>query len=312
MNKTLTTVMVRTLMPARDPARDTRRRMPRSCTSSSSRPAASRGRCAPGGRTGGRGSFASAASTSPRAHVADPKIGGHLTLPSARKLVGSLQNELASGKDVFEMHKEERRRMAAKFDAVSAATFPAWRKTSSSATCATVRASARGGRRRWCWDSTTAKVRSLQRAALAPTVIPGSLCDRWASRPVVTSPRPTCAASSTRPGRPASPAAPPGPRVRVVRASARWRVPSAACSTGCCSHRAAIDADPTASLPAAIPPGERDRVLTDDELRAVWHACDGVNPVFARVIRVMMLTGQRRGEVQGMRWDELSDDGARG
>ena len=41
----------------------------------------------------------------------------------------------------------------------------------------------------------------------------------------------------------------------------------------------------------------------------MWRACDGVNPVFASVIRVMMLTGQRRGEVQGMRWDELSDDG---
>ena len=44
-------------------------------------------------------------------------------------------------------------------------------------------------------------------------------------------------------------------------------------------------------------------------MRALWRACDGVNPVFASVIRVMMLTGQRRGEVQGMSWDELSDDG---
>ena len=97
--------------------------------------------------------------------------------------------------------------------------------------------------------------------------------------------------------------------VRLVRASERWQAPSAACSTG--SFATATRSTPIRlqSLPAAEPPGERDRVLTDDELRAVWHACDGVNPVFARVIRVMMLTGQRRGEVQGMRWDELSDDG---
>ncbi len=49
-------------------------------------------------------------------------------------------------------------------------------------------------------------------------------------------------------------------------------------------------------------------MLTDDELRAVWRACDGVHSAFAGVIKVMALTGQRRGEVQGMRWDELSDD----
>ena len=44
-------------------------------------------------------------------------------------------------------------------------------------------------------------------------------------------------------------------------------------------------------------------------MRAVWNACDNFNPAFAGVIRMMALTGQRRGEVSGMKWSELSDDG---
>jgi integrase len=47
----------------------------------------------------------------------------------------------------------------------------------------------------------------------------------------------------------------------------------------------------------------RDRVLTDAELAAIWRAC-GDDP-FGRIVKVLMLTGQRRSEVGGMRWDEL-------
>ena len=37
------------------------------------------------------------------------------------------------------------------------------------------------------------------------------------------------------------------------------------------------------------------RVLTPDEIRAVWHACEG-SGTFGRVVRVLLLTGLRRGE----------------
>jgi len=52
----------------------------------------------------------------------------------------------------------------------------------------------------------------------------------------------------------------------------------------------------------------RDRVLTDDELRWFWQACDALGPPFAPLFRLLCLTGQRREEVGGMRWSEL--DGA--
>ena len=52
----------------------------------------------------------------------------------------------------------------------------------------------------------------------------------------------------------------------------------------------------------------RDRVLTDDEIRSVWLALDspeaGAEP-FRRLVRVLLLTAQRRNEVAGLHADEM-------
>jgi integrase len=47
----------------------------------------------------------------------------------------------------------------------------------------------------------------------------------------------------------------------------------------------------------------RDRVLSDDELRAIWLACGDDD--FGRIIKLLTLTGCRRTEIGGMRWSEL-------
>jgi integrase len=52
----------------------------------------------------------------------------------------------------------------------------------------------------------------------------------------------------------------------------------------------------------------RDRVLSLDELRAIWAATGGGSAHDA-IIRLAMLTGQRKGEIGGMRWSELLDKG---
>lgn len=49
----------------------------------------------------------------------------------------------------------------------------------------------------------------------------------------------------------------------------------------------------------------RERVLSDYELRSLWAATDDAEP-FSRIVRALMLTGQRRTEVSGMQWPELS------
>jgi integrase len=55
---------------------------------------------------------------------------------------------------------------------------------------------------------------------------------------------------------------------------------------------------------------QRDRVLSEDETRALWHALDSERPKIAAIFRLALLTAQRRGEVLGMRWDELDLEGA--
>jgi integrase len=54
----------------------------------------------------------------------------------------------------------------------------------------------------------------------------------------------------------------------------------------------------------------RERVLSDAELAAVWHAADGADD-FSHIVRLLMLTGCRRGEVGGLRWGDVNlDSGA--
>ena len=50
-------------------------------------------------------------------------------------------------------------------------------------------------------------------------------------------------------------------------------------------------------------PPSRDRVLTDAELDGIWAASRDDD--YGRIVRLLMLTGQRREEVGGMRWSEI-------
>jgi integrase len=52
----------------------------------------------------------------------------------------------------------------------------------------------------------------------------------------------------------------------------------------------------------------RDRVLDDVELRLVWQAADELGGPFGGLVKLLILTGQRRDEVARMRWDELDLD----
>jgi integrase len=49
----------------------------------------------------------------------------------------------------------------------------------------------------------------------------------------------------------------------------------------------------------------RDRVLDADELRLVWRAANDLGFPFGPIVKLLVLTGQRRSEVGGMEWREL-------
>jgi integrase len=55
-------------------------------------------------------------------------------------------------------------------------------------------------------------------------------------------------------------------------------------------------------------PRARDRVLTEQEIVEIWSALG--NDDYGRIVKLLLLTGQRRDEVGGLRWVELDSDEA--
>jgi integrase len=49
-------------------------------------------------------------------------------------------------------------------------------------------------------------------------------------------------------------------------------------------------------------------VLSDDEIRAVWSASPA-GDTFGDLVKILLLTGQRREKVVAMRWSDISDEG---
>jgi integrase len=54
--------------------------------------------------------------------------------------------------------------------------------------------------------------------------------------------------------------------------------------------------------------GARTRVLTDSELRAIWHAVG--DDRYGSIVKLLMLTGARREEIGGLQWSEVDLDNA--
>lgn len=52
----------------------------------------------------------------------------------------------------------------------------------------------------------------------------------------------------------------------------------------------------------------RSRILTDAELKAVWTAAGQMDGQFGTIVKLLLLTGQRRGEVAALRSDYISND----
>ena len=65
---------------------------------------------------------------------------------------------------------------------------------------------------------------------------------------------------------------------------------------------------PFPRLPFRAKNSDRDRTLTDAELVAVWKACE--DDSFGSIVRLLMLTGQRRGEITALRgtWVSANDE----
>lgn len=80
----------------------------------------------------------------------------------------------------------------------------------------------------------------------------------------------------------------------VLRRMFRWAI-----------SRGDLSASPMDGMDTPPPVKPRDRWLTDPELRRIWLAAPPTHRCFGPIVRLLIVTGQRREEVSGLNWSEL-------
>lgn len=80
----------------------------------------------------------------------------------------------------------------------------------------------------------------------------------------------------------------------VMRRMFRWAV-----------SRGDIERSPMEGMETPPPVRPRERWLQDEELRVIWEVAPECHRCFGPIVRLLILTGQRREEVSGMQWQEL-------
>jgi integrase len=84
----------------------------------------------------------------------------------------------------------------------------------------------------------------------------------------------------------------------AIRSFFRWAV-----------RRHYVRHSPCAAMQLPTPPGKKDRVLTDAELVAVYRAAVTEAHPYGTIVQLLILTGQRRGEIAGLRSEYIDRDG---
>ena len=79
--------------------------------------------------------------------------------------------------------------------------------------------------------------------------------------------------------------------LKDIRTFFNWCVPRYLSQSPCMGLK--MDAQPS-----------RERVLTDNEVKAIWNACEGT---FGTIVKLLLLTGQRKMEIGTLRWSDLTD-----
>lgn len=75
-----------------------------------------------------------------------------------------------------------------------------------------------------------------------------------------------------------------------------------------CVEQEIIEVSPCLTIKPPAKAGSRDRVLNDKELVTIWEASTSEGYPFGPIVQLLALTAQRRGEVVGMKWQELELD----
>ena len=79
--------------------------------------------------------------------------------------------------------------------------------------------------------------------------------------------------------------------------------------SACCTwlmREGLVDANPMLATNKAAANGARTRVLSDTDIKAIWHALDADR--YGAIVKLLVLTGLRREEIGGLRWGEVDLD----
>jgi integrase len=232
-----------------------------------------------------------------------PQIGQPLSLAAARALAAAVHRDRALGRDPVADHKARRHRQKAELEERGANTF-------ANAARQFIEEHAVPKTRRW---PETARLLGLQPEDLSPIL--GGLAIRWGDRPVrdIDSHDIWSAIDEARR------IGVPGRAVRNPALSdARGRALFAALSSmfGWLQRHRRVEGNPCANIHRPAGAKMRERALSNDEIRWFWLACDaadaprapGAPPLFAPLLRLLLLTGARLNEIARMTYDELHDD----
>jgi len=126
-------------------------------------------------------------------------------------------------------------------------------------------------------------------------ILQGSDTQSWRSRPITTITRDDAVDLLSRIHERGSPAA-ANRALAYLSKFFNW-----------CLEQDLVNTSPASRVRPLSASRSRDRVLTADEIKLLWRTLGVFPGVFGRFFAVLLLTGQRRAEVAGMRWSELRD-----
>ena len=236
----------------------------------------------------------------------DPQIGQPLSLQAARQLAATVHRERALGHDVVADHHARRHRRRVEVEERAASTF-------GTAVRDYIDEHAKPETRNWQSTALLLGLRYVDGDDFEETR--DGLAQRWRDRPV----REIDAHSIWAVVDEAKRVGVPGVKARNRKKSdARARMLFVALSSffGWLKRERRVDGNPCRDLSRPAAAVSRDRLLSSDEIRWFWAACESVDAPrvpgavrpFAPLLRLLLLTGARLNEVAGMTRDELSDD----
>ena len=224
-----------------------------------------------------------------------PVLGAALTLGQARELAARIVRQRKLGQDVIQEYKANQARQRTEHATRTANAFglllPQFVHE--------YRTKHRERPRRWRGDARLLGLAwepGADPSKTEPQIVPGSLAQTWADKAVASI---------------------DGHEVYAVVNEARKRSDGRARKMHSClsvlfswlmRHRK-VSLNPCAGVWHPGAPKPRERTLADSEIIRLWHATDQIDVRFGAVIRVLLLTGARLNEVNGMRRSELSEDG---